>query len=112
MTTKEAILCFERQCASGICTEADKIALAALREKAEREKNEPLTLAELRKMNGEPVWVEPLIAAYGSGKAWRRYGFINGEKVEVPGVDYWSWWLKNYGKTWIAYRRKPKEAQA
>ena len=75
----------------------------------ETEKNEPLTLEELRQMDGEPVWVEPLGAACGSGEAWKRYGIINGEKVDVPGVDYWHWWLKHYGKEWLAYRRKPKE---
>jgi hypothetical protein len=37
---EKAIECFERQCASGICTEADKIALATLREKQEREKGD------------------------------------------------------------------------
>ena len=33
---------------------------AALREKQEREKNAPLTLEDLRGMDGEPVWVTPL----------------------------------------------------
>ena len=32
-------------------------ALAALREQQEREENEPLTLEELREMDGEPVWL-------------------------------------------------------
>lgn len=36
------------------------LALAALREKQEREKNAPLTLEDLRGMDGEPVWVTPL----------------------------------------------------
>lgn len=71
MTTSEAIVCFERQCASGICTEADKVALAALREKKareqaapltrenmeERKNQKPLTIAELKKMHGLPVWI-------------------------------------------------------
>lgn len=38
MTDKEALVCLERMAGSGICTEADKIALSALRERIEREK--------------------------------------------------------------------------
>ncbi|MBU5626524.1 hypothetical protein KQI82_12460 [Oscillibacter sp. MSJ-2] len=35
---EKAVIAFERMAGSGICTESDKVALAALREKQEREK--------------------------------------------------------------------------
>ena len=36
---------------------ANEMALAALREKAEREAPKPLTIEDLQQMEGEPVWV-------------------------------------------------------
>ena len=45
--------------------EANRAALAALREKQERENPEPLTEDELRGMLGEPVWCE-----YYGGGSW------------------------------------------
>lgn len=40
----------------GEAQEYHKMALAALRAQQEREDPQPLTLEELRKMDGEPVW--------------------------------------------------------
>ena len=40
--------------------EAMQMAIEALREKAERENPKPLTIEELRQMDGEPVWVKEL----------------------------------------------------
>lgn len=72
-------------------------------------RNAPLTLEELREMDGEPVWVVPLA----------------GQEYEPPESEYhmkeqwiiihaWHWRhynaeLGDYGKTWLAYRRKPEE---
>ena len=68
--------------------------------------NEPLTLDELRKMDGEPVWVE---FQDGSGGCWglvhiavfNHIVFANGLFCTI-GKPY-------YGKTWLAYRHKPEE---
>lgn len=73
--------------------------------------NEPLTLEELREMDGEPVWAEVL-----DGGA-SRYAFVDagcelirffttrrGVACECIGRHF-----KTYGKTWLAYRRKPEE---
>ena len=65
-----------------------------------------LTLDELRKMDGEPVWVE---FQDGSGGCWglvhitvfTHIVFANGHFCTV-GKPY-------YGKTWLAYRQKPEE---
>lgn len=64
--------------------------------------NDPLTLEELREMDGEPVWV---CSPNGHHGGWM--------------IDYRGWCLNRfasterygtYGKQWIAYRRKPEEA--
>lgn len=71
--------------------ESDKAALAALKEKLERENLKPLTEDELRQMLGEPVWC--VYEGYGQ---WLLVGaslftIINGVTV---------------------YRYKPREVQA
>ncbi len=48
--------------------EACEIAIAALRAQQEAEKNDPLTMDELREMDGEPVWVN--IASGVAGDLW------------------------------------------
>ena len=71
-----------------------------------RKRNAPLTLDELREMDGEPVWVE---FQDGSGGCWglvhitmfNHIVFANGLFCRV-GKPY-------YGKTWLAYRQKPEE---
>ena len=64
--------------------------------------NEPLTLDELREMDGEPVWVEnknnPALSGWG----------IMLENICSAYHDIFS--IEQYNKTWIAYRR-PKEEQ-
>ena len=67
-----------------------------------------LTLDELRQMDGEPVWVE--LTAVNDG-----YWDIHLHTDDDTG-DYESLLripLKNryYGKTWLAYRSKPKEEE-
>lgn len=65
--------------------------------------NKPLTLDELRGMDGEPVWVKnnahPEYSEWkicnGAGES--HYYFSNGAAYE----------LNHYGKTWLAYARRP-----
>lgn len=82
--------------------------LSAIREKQERMNPQPLTLDELRQMDGEPVFVKSLVL---SDEEWcivfvERDGEIS---AYVPSYDppYFS---IDYGKEWIAFRHKPKEA--
>ena len=66
-------------------------------------KNEPLTLDELRKMDGEPVWVQsPGVPEYG------RWAIVEGvgENCLFLHDDFTC---HEYGKTWLAYRQKPEE---
>lgn len=67
--------------------------------------NGPLTMEELREMDGEPVWVQ-----YGQydGEwlivAWNIYDAISYARKAPFKLSVYS-----YGDTWIAYRRKPEE---
>ena len=67
--------------------------------------NEPLTLEQLREMDGEPVWVVPI----GKCKwATRQWCVLAADEVLIPGVDHWWWSFEDYGESWIAYRRPPE----
>lgn len=94
-----------------------KLAESALRTQQELESkfrvfesNEPLTLDELREMDGEPVWCEIYIKGQSS-----FYGIVHGENVTgfIPGDDNPSnLAITNvgaYGLAWLAYRQKPEE---
>lgn len=77
--------------------------LDALREKMERENPKPLTIEELRQMDGEPVWV-----VWPDNRIKSNWW--------IPGNYAWSVMEfddpimeRKYGETWIAYRHKPKE---
>lgn len=86
--------------------------LAALEMPTLSPPNEPLTLDELREMDGEPVWCEWLLDAdrrieYG---AW--FIVVVGEyglELKKP-LDFGCYVCKNenYGTEWLAYRRPPE----
>lgn len=80
--------------------EAEQMAIDALREKAERENPQPLTLEELRQMDGEPVWIDDW---------WED---SHGWELSMDAADYFEGERrteKEYGSIWVAYRHKPKE---
>lgn len=96
--------------------EALGLALSALREQEERDnrlesdavKNDPLTLDELRKMDGEPVWVK----LFDTGEEFwvLRYEWADTRNPEPMILFHMRWYAQaDYGRTWIAYRCKPKE---
>lgn len=67
--------------------------------------NDPLTLEELRKMDGEPVW-----GAFSEGSG--RYMIIQWHNSEFfKTFECGFLLLEEYGKTWMAYRRKPEEGE-
>lgn len=68
-------------------------------------KNEPLTMAELRKMDGEPVYCVEITGR----EEWmfRRDGGFADMYGEFTSDDFMSW--DNYGKLWWCYRQKPEE---
>lgn len=69
--------------------------------------NAPLTLEELRKMDGEPVWVQPPgIPECGS---WRIVAGVDTEDGEQTLYCNGDYTCRDYGAVWLAYRRKPEE---
>ena len=68
-------------------------------------KVEPLTLDELRKIDGEPVWCVEITGR----EEWlfRRDGGFADMYGEFTSDDFMLW--DNYGKLWWCYRQKPEE---
>lgn len=64
--------------------------------------NTPLTLEELREMDGEPVWVKDFFESHGS---WM---------LVCPDYCENHWGVElycDYGETWLAYCRRLEEAE-
>ena len=71
-------------------------------------KVEPLTLDELRKMDGEPVWIK----LFDPDEAFwvLRNGWVDTRNPEPMILFHMRWYSHvDYGKTWLAYRQKPEE---
>ena len=86
--------------------EALDMAISALRQQETvANRNEPLTLDELRKMDGEPVYCVEITGR----EEWlfRRDGGFADMYGEWTSDDFMSW--DNYGKLWWCYRQKPEE---
>ena len=89
--------------------EALDMAISALRQQEHfrevTKKVEPLTLDELRPMNGEPVYSVEITGR----EEWlfRRDGGFGDMYGEFTSDDFMSW--DNYGKLWWCYRQKPEE---
>ena len=89
--------------------EALDMAIAALRQQDHfrevTKKVEPLTLDELRQMDGEPVYCVEITGR----EEWlfRRDGGFADMYGEFTSDDFMSW--DNYGKLWWCYRQKPEE---
>lgn len=69
--------------------------------------NDPLTLEELRGMDGEPVWIVPM---RGSG-GFCTWMLVDAEYELCREAHGEMAVFENCGKTWLAYRRKPKELE-
>ena len=88
---------------------ACRIAISALRAQMDTAPNATLTLEELREMDGDKIYVHYIDGFYTDedgayfGKFEQLVRECNGRLTacELP--------LKYYGKTWLAYRRKPEE---
>ena len=100
------------------------VAISALRAQQELESNlkvlesnEPLTVDELRKMDGEPVWtVGVSYTRDGTFSMWDIIESVNENGIHFgysdEYVEWWNYGLKNMDGNlfgWIAYRRKPEE---
>ncbi len=101
----------EHECSTHSCA-IIKQAVERLKVLTAPEPNDPLTLEELREMIGKPLWVVPL----GKEPDWKPcwviceedYIFVPSEVNES--LVHLLRLNKDYGKTWLAYRRKPEAA--
>lgn len=97
---------YERGCSVHGCAVL-KAAVGRLEELTAPPSNAPLTLEELREMDGEPVWVTSV--NNGRGRSWT----LVDTKYEICREVHGGLAVfENYGKTWLAYRRKPEEGTA
>ena len=67
--------------------------------------NKPLTLEQLREMDGKPVWVECLEDLNRSG--WRLIFWDRGKYLVLLHTSLYGFLLDDYGKTWLAYAYPP-----
>ena len=70
--------------------------------------NVPLTLGQLREMDGEPVWIVDVGPHKWYGPGW---AIVDRDNCLVRTVKNWNAvFFESYGERWLAYRR-PKEEQ-
>lgn len=112
----EAIKCNWPDSRYTILREALDMAISALRQQETvANRNEPLTLDELRKMDGEPVWT--VTTGVSSSGRWELctcdtvcacplHKVLRCVTADGEVTDYD---LDTYGKTWLAYLQKPEE---
>ena len=88
------------------------VAISALRAQQELESNlkalesnEPLTVDELREMDGEPVYIHS--DTFPGDCGWRVVK--KASVLDIQFTDGDCFLFTFYGKSWIAYRRKPEE---
>ncbi|MGX8711641.1 MAG: Lar family restriction alleviation protein [bacterium] len=71
--------------------------------------NKPLTLEQLQQMDGEPAWIQR-----GKKGTYRvvkdvSYGGEYGGEVRFTDSGPTGLRIEDYGKTWLAYARKPEQ---
>lgn len=74
------------------------------------EPNEPLTIEQLREMNGQSVYVVPVNEFSELGK-WCVLSVDDSDDYScalVPGTDCWCWRFEAYEEQWLAYRCPPE----
>ena len=126
MTNEEAIEILRRNrptsdprpCGLELCDAVD-MAISALRKQEHfrevTKKVEPLTMDEMRQMDGEPVWT--VTTGISSSGRWELctcetvcacplHKVLRCVTADGEVTDYD---LDTYGKTWLAYRQKPEE---
>ena len=88
------------------------VALQALQEKAERDNPQPLTIEQLRQMDGEPVWVKVLSPIGDVKDSWFLIDCENREVELINSEEYLLYPDElnyEYGNYYVAYKYKPKE---
>ena len=84
--------------------DAVDMAISALRQQ-EHDRNEPLTLDELRQMEGQPVYIVENTEYWAIVNSFDQAGVYLLSYGNPDDYGYFGL----YGKTWLAYRQKPEE---
>ena len=86
--------------------EAHRVAISALRQQ-ERfgDTNKTLTMDELRRMEGQPVYIVENTEYWAIVNSFDQAGVY---LLSYGNPDYYGYFCL-YGKTWLAYRQKPEE---
>ena len=81
--------------------------------------NEPLTIEQLREMDGQPVWIKQLKDLSVCDTGWALIDICPDREEKL--YDIRVWWPgsevedepseENYGKTWVAYDRPPERQE-
>ena len=107
----EAIKCNWPDSRYTILREALDMAISALRQQ-EHDRNEPLTLDELRQMPiRDWVWIDVFHSKEAVSSYYRKYDGYKKDEIfwcGYPGLGF-RFFYEDYGKTWLAYRQKPEE---
>ena len=76
-----------------------------------KEQNEPLTIEQLREMDGEPVWVDFTGSVIKREPGWFILKNAQDEEVYLVGKTSVYKGYEYYGKTWLAYRCPPERQE-
>ena len=69
-------------------------------------RNEPLTIEELREMDGDPVWIVDVGTHKWYGPGW---AIVDRDNCLVRTAKNWNpVFFERYGERWLAYRRPPE----
>ena len=119
MTTERAMRLAEKWADGLVCslregeaTEYHKMFLSMLRAQQKAENNAPLTLDELREMDGDKIYIKfiGVLRGFYDDEYAPYYGqheqYIQKYNGMLRACDLP---LRYYGESWLAYRRKPEE---
>ena len=67
--------------------------------------NEPLSIEQLREMDGEPVWVVMVDEKFSRMNGWY---LVHHGSAYLARIDDWELDDDKYGVEWLAYRRPPE----
>ena len=102
----EAIKCNWPDSRYTILREALDMAISALRQQETvTNRNDPLTLDELRRMEGQPVYIVENTEYWAIVNSFDQAGVYLLSYGNPDDYGYFGF----YGKTWLAYRQKPEE---
>jgi len=90
-----------------VCKSCAQKMIGELEKLIPQPENKPLTLEQLRGMDGMPVYCIGIV-----NKGLDGYGLVNVKDAEIIDSHCDCWTFKKYGKNYIAYRAKPEQEES